>query len=76
MTAEFAKLKDRSMESILLPDIPPKCKWALDKSKCGADPHHHNPPRSIIANTIEHNTQTILITLIVFSTESPKLIIP
>ena len=48
MTTEFSKLKIRSMDGILLPDIPPKCKWALDKSTCGPSPHAFNSPRFIL----------------------------
>ena len=47
MTAEFSKLKNRSMEGISLPDIPPTCKWALDKTTCGPSPHAFKPPRLV-----------------------------
>lgn len=30
-----------SMEGIVLPNAPPKCKWTLDKSVSGPDPHRH-----------------------------------
>ena len=41
MMAEIGKPQNRSMEGIPLPNAPPKCKWALDKTKCGSDPHSH-----------------------------------
>ena len=41
MMAEIGKPQNRSMEGIPLPNAPPKCKWALDKTKCDSDPHSH-----------------------------------
>lgn len=38
--ADIGKLST-SMEGIVLPNAPPKCKWAVDKSVSGPDPHKH-----------------------------------
>jgi len=36
---------DEILKQSKLPDAPPKCTWALDKSKCGPCPHRIMPKR-------------------------------
>lgn len=36
---------DEILKQSKLPDAPPKCTWALDKTKCGPCPHRIMPKR-------------------------------
>ena len=43
MTSELSP--EEILKQSKLPDAPPTCTWALDKSKCGPCPHRISPQR-------------------------------